>query len=70
LPLTLIYFDDVMTKTRKFLIDSPAKAVLLIKSWMGHLQAERWEMELKRAAEDVVVGIAGQVSGAKESVEF
>jgi hypothetical protein len=44
--------------------------VLLIKSWMGHPQAERWEMELKEAAEDVVVDKAGYVSGAKESLEF
>jgi hypothetical protein len=51
--LTFIYSGDV-AKKRNRLIDSSTKAVLLIKSWMDHPEAESWEMKLEGKAEDVV----------------
>jgi hypothetical protein len=51
--LTFVYLGDVLTKKRNCLIDSSNKAVLLIKSWMGHEEAESWGMEMEEKAKDV-----------------
>jgi hypothetical protein len=52
--LSFVYLGDVVTKKRNRLVDLSTKAVLLIKSWMGHPDAESWEMELGEKAEAVI----------------
>jgi UDP-N-acetylmuramyl pentapeptide phosphotransferase/UDP-N-acetylglucosamine-1-phosphate transferase len=44
--LTFIDLVDFITKKRNRLLGPSIKAVLLIKIWMGHSEAERWVMEL------------------------
>jgi hypothetical protein len=66
--LSFVYLGDVVTKKRNRRIDLSTKAVLLIKSWMGHPDAESWEMELGAKAEDVIANNSSV--GGWESNEF
>jgi hypothetical protein len=66
--LTFIYLGDVLTRKRNRLIDSSTKAVLLIKSWLGRPEAERWEIDLNERAEGDVEDTASVSDG--KSVGF
>lgn len=42
---------DIITKKRNLLLDSSSSALLLVKSWLGCPEVEKWEIDLERKKE-------------------